>query len=82
VVSLGEGCGSNHPHHLHHHLGEIFQIFKIDFSLRFVTPPLLWDMEEMYGATEGPCQYLGAVSTIEPNDFKPFVSTFGGVAYG
>ncbi len=25
--------------------------FEIIFSPKFVTPPLLWDMEEMYGAT-------------------------------
>jgi len=29
--------------------------FEIDFSPKFVTPPLLWDMEEMYGATKRPC---------------------------
>ncbi len=24
VVSLGKGCHLDHPHHLHHHMGEIF----------------------------------------------------------
>jgi len=43
--------------------------FEIDFSPRFVTLPLFWDMEEMYGTTKGPCQYSRAVGTIEVDDF-------------
>jgi hypothetical protein len=39
------------------------------FSPRFVTPPLLWDMEEMYGATKRPYRYLEVVGTIELDDF-------------
>jgi hypothetical protein len=42
---------------------------KTNFSPRFVTSPLLWDMEEMYGTTKGPHQYSGAVGTIELDDF-------------
>jgi hypothetical protein len=42
---------------------------KTNISPRFVTPPLLWDMEEMYGATKGPRQYSKAVGTIELDDF-------------
>jgi hypothetical protein len=49
--------------------GEDFSKFKIDISPRFITPPLLWDIEEMYGATKGPCQYLKVVGTIELDDF-------------
>jgi hypothetical protein len=33
--------------------------YETDFSLKFFTPPLLWDMEEMYGATKGSHQYSG-----------------------
>jgi hypothetical protein len=43
--------------------------FETKFSLRFITPPLLWDMEEMYGTTKGLNQYSGVVSTIELDDF-------------
>jgi hypothetical protein len=49
--------------------GGDFLDFEINISPSFITPPLLWDMEEMYGATKGPCQYLGAVGTIELHDF-------------
>jgi len=31
--------------------------FETKFSPRFVTPLLLWDMEEMYGTTKGPWWY-------------------------
>jgi hypothetical protein len=43
--------------------------FKTNFSPKFVIPPLLWDMEDMYGTTKRPCRYLGVVGTIELNDF-------------
>jgi hypothetical protein len=33
---------------------------------RFVTTPLLWDMDDIYGTTKEPCQYLKAINTIEP----------------
>jgi len=42
---------------------------EIDFSPSFVTPPLLWDMEDMYGANKGPHRYLGVIGTIELDDF-------------
>ncbi len=37
MVSPSEGCDSNPPHHLHHHLGEIFQIQKY-FFLQGLSP--------------------------------------------
>jgi hypothetical protein len=43
--------------------------FKTNFSPKLVILPLLWDMEDMYGATKRPYQYLGVVGTIELNDF-------------
>ncbi len=43
--------------------------FNSNFFLRFVTLPLLWDMEEMYGATKAPHRYLGVVGIIELDDF-------------
>jgi len=46
-----------------------FSNYETNISPRFVTPPLLWDMEEMYGTTKGPRQYLGVVGTIELDDF-------------
>jgi hypothetical protein len=33
---------------------EKFLNFEIGFHVSFVTPPLLWDMEDMYGTTKGP----------------------------
>jgi hypothetical protein len=42
---------------------------ETNIFLRFVTPPLLWDMKEMYGTTKGPYQYSGAVGTIELDNF-------------
>jgi hypothetical protein len=49
--------------------GGDFSNSKIFFSPRFITPPLLWDREEMDRTTKGPHQYLGAVGTIELGDF-------------
>jgi hypothetical protein len=34
-----------------------------------VTTPLLWDMEDVYGATKGLHQNLKAIGTIELGDF-------------
>jgi len=34
--------------------------------LKFVTTPLLWDRDDIYGTTKEPCQYLKAINTIEP----------------
>ena len=34
-----------------------------------IVAPLLWDMEEVYGATKGPRRYSGAVNTIDLDDF-------------
>ncbi len=42
---------------------------EINFSQRFVTPPLLWDMEEMYGTTKGPYRYSRVIGTIELDNF-------------
>jgi hypothetical protein len=47
MVLLGKECSSNHPHHLYHHLRGRLQILE-HFFPRFINPPLLWDMEEMY----------------------------------
>jgi hypothetical protein len=69
VVSLGEGCRLDHPHPPSSSFGGDFSNLETIFSPRFITPPLLWDMEEMYGATKWSHQYLGTVSTIELNDF-------------
>jgi len=33
---------------------------------RFVTTPLLWDMDDIYETTKEPCQYSKAINTIEP----------------
>lgn len=48
---------------------EKFLNFEIGFHVSFVTPPLLWDMEDMYGTTKGPHWYLGAIGTIKLDDF-------------
>jgi hypothetical protein len=69
MVLLGVGSSLDHSHHFHQHLRRESSYPEIDFSLRFVTTPLLWDMEEMYGATNWPWQYLGVVGTIELDDF-------------
>jgi hypothetical protein len=34
-----------------------------------VLVPFVWDMEDMYGASKGPHQFLGAVDIIELDDF-------------
>jgi hypothetical protein len=34
-----------------------------------VTTPLLWDIEDIYGATKGHQQYSRVIGTIELNDF-------------
>jgi len=34
-----------------------------------IITPLLWDMENIYGATKEPHWYLGAVGNIELDDF-------------
>jgi hypothetical protein len=34
--------------------GGNYSDLKTIFPARFVTPPLLWDMEEMYGTTKRP----------------------------
>ena len=34
-----------------------------------ISPPLLWDMDEMYGASKGPRRFSGALGTIELDDF-------------
>jgi hypothetical protein len=47
----------------------VFLDFEIDFSPRFVTPPMLWGMEEMYGTTKSPRRYSGVISTIDLDDF-------------
>jgi len=31
--------------------------------------PFVWDMEDMYGASKGPHQFLGVIDTIELDDF-------------
>jgi hypothetical protein len=31
--------------------------------------PFVWDMEDMYGASKRPHQFLGAIDTIELDDF-------------
>ncbi len=49
--------------------GGDFSGFEIDISPSFITPPLLWDMEEIYGTTKGPRQYSRVVGTIELDDF-------------
>jgi hypothetical protein len=36
-------------------------------SVLFV--PLVWDMEDMYGTSKMPCQFLGVVGAIELDDF-------------
>jgi hypothetical protein len=36
---------------------------------RALIAPLLWDMDEMYGATKGPRMLSGAVGTIDLDDF-------------
>jgi hypothetical protein len=46
-----------------------FLDFEIDSSSRSITPSLLWDMEEMYGATKRPYLYSKVIGTIELNDF-------------
>lgn len=30
---------------------------------------LVWDMEDKYGASKGPCGFLGVVGTTELDDF-------------
>ncbi len=42
---------------------------EIFFSPKVVTPPLLWDMEEMHETTKRPCRYSRTVGTIELDDF-------------
>jgi hypothetical protein len=42
--------------------------FETIFFPKLVTPPLLWYMEEIYGATKGPRQYSWVVGTIELDD--------------
>jgi hypothetical protein len=34
-----------------------------------VLVPFVWDMEDMYGASKRPCQFLGVVDTIKLDDF-------------
>jgi len=34
-----------------------------------ITTPLIWDMDRGFGAMKGPQRYLGAVGTIELEDF-------------
>jgi hypothetical protein len=31
--------------------------------------PFVWDMEDLYGTSKGPCRFLGAVNNIELDDF-------------
>jgi hypothetical protein len=42
---------------------------KIDLPSHLVFPSLFWDMENIYGTSQGPYQYLRAVGTIELDDF-------------
>jgi hypothetical protein len=42
---------------------------EFNFFFKVCHPTTVWDMEKMYGATKGPYQYLGAVGTIELDDF-------------
>jgi len=42
---------------------------KAYLPLKIVFTPLLWDMEDMYGTSKGPRQYLGMVNIIEFDDF-------------
>lgn len=42
---------------------------KVDLPSHLVFPSLLWDMEDIYGTSQGPYQYLKVVGTIELDDF-------------
>jgi len=42
---------------------------EVDLPLKIVFAPLLWDMENMYGTSKGPRQYLGMVNTIKLDDY-------------
>jgi hypothetical protein len=48
MVLICVGCNLNHPHHLHCHLGKPLDFETCSFP-KFVTTPLLWDMEDMFG---------------------------------
>jgi hypothetical protein len=68
VVSLGRGCNFRPPPPPPSSKGDFLHC-EIDFFPRFIIPPLLWDVEEMYGTTKWPYQFLGVVGTIEIDDF-------------
>ncbi len=57
-----------HGHFYSSSYGGDFSNFETHFFLKLVTPPLLWYMEEMYGATKRPHQYSKVVGTIELDD--------------
>ncbi len=42
---------------------------KIDSPSHLVFPSLFWDMEDIYGTSQGLCQYLRAMGTIELDAF-------------
>jgi hypothetical protein len=42
-----------------------------------LTTPLLWDMDDMYGATKGPHRYSRAIGTIELDDFIKKINSLG-----
>jgi hypothetical protein len=43
--------------------------FEIDSLAQLVTPPLLWDMDNIHGTTKKLHQYSKGVGTIELDDF-------------
>jgi hypothetical protein len=43
--------------------------FGVDSLSRLVTPPLLWNMDNIYGTTKRLHQYSKGIGTIELDDF-------------
>jgi hypothetical protein len=70
MVLIGVGCSLNHPHHLHCHWGKLLDFETSSFP-KFVTTPLLWDMEDIYGRG-----YIDIQRHLTPLNWMIFITKF------